>query len=73
MSRREQRLRWAAGALADARAEVGRAEYDVEWASNVSGYWPAAVRWQTVLATARAIRHLERVQRHLMHADVEEP
>ena len=73
MSRREQRLMWAAGAMDDAMAEVGRAKYDVEWALNVAGRWPAAARWQTALATARAIRHLERAQRHLMHTDVEEP
>lgn len=71
MTRREQRLRWARMALHDAAGAWLDAD-DAAANALTAGGWTAAKRWRAMLATARAIQHLERAQRHMMLVDAEE-
>lgn len=68
MTRRDQRVRWARSALHAAARDWSDAE-GAAVRALVSGRWTASERWRAVLATARAIRHIERAQRHMMLVD----
>ena len=67
MSRSQQRLKWAAGAIDDAQDEATVAWIDA-WDAIDKGWTPSR-RWSALRATARAIKHLERAQRHMMLVD----
>jgi hypothetical protein len=64
MTRQETRRGWARKAVVDAGYEVDRV-----WETLGDGRWTTAARLRSILGIGRAIRHLERAQRHLLHDD----